>query len=519
MLLVAYLRQLHARGQHFVDGYSDSILFPMINVSDNGAASAVYGHVGDGGLYALAHRAGMTDFNVYGSWANAQLSPADQARYFFEMDSLIPREFVGYARRLLSTIVGYESWGIPAVARPHRLRGVLQGRLARHGARPARAPGGPPGAPGSFLRDGRHDRRRSLDGLRDRHHPGSHQRARHHALTRSGGVPGAGAHGDRSTRRVLAARRGRVRLRARTRAGRSLSTARCDWRSRSMAAPGTRARSCARSTTTAPWPSSSSSGMLRSTRPWDRSRGSSRRPGRGAVRRGRRARPGHRRAPATPPRPAAGPLPLPYEGAAWAIISARRPARRAAAVRRELAEHLGARFELAGHTLHAFPQPEALLEQLEDDLPGLGTEQASRLRGVAQAAAAGQLDVGHLHELGPEPAHAELQQLRGLGPFHAGLVVLRASGFTDAPLLIAEPKVLAHAARLYGLAEPPTLEQFAELAETWRPFRTCGHRSAQAGRRPGGASGLRAGLRWCARRAGSGRCSHARTVRSTAHGV
>jgi hypothetical protein len=34
------------------------------------------------------------------------------------MDSLIPREFVGYASFLLSTIAGYESWGIPAIARP-----------------------------------------------------------------------------------------------------------------------------------------------------------------------------------------------------------------------------------------------------------------------------------------------------------------------------------------------------------------------------------------------------------------
>src|ERR1019366_9275198 len=49
---------------------------------------------------------------------NAQLSAADQARFFFEMDSLVPREFVGYARFLLSTIAGFESWGIPAVARP-----------------------------------------------------------------------------------------------------------------------------------------------------------------------------------------------------------------------------------------------------------------------------------------------------------------------------------------------------------------------------------------------------------------
>src|ERR1039458_8516788 len=46
-------------------------------------------------------RAGMTEFSVSGSWLNAELSPADQARFFFEMDSLIPPEFVGYARYLL----------------------------------------------------------------------------------------------------------------------------------------------------------------------------------------------------------------------------------------------------------------------------------------------------------------------------------------------------------------------------------------------------------------------------------
>jgi hypothetical protein len=74
--------------------------------------------VGDAALYRLAHRAGMTDFSIVGIWANAQISPADQAKFFFNMDSLIPPQFVGYARYLLSTIAGFESWGIPAVARP-----------------------------------------------------------------------------------------------------------------------------------------------------------------------------------------------------------------------------------------------------------------------------------------------------------------------------------------------------------------------------------------------------------------
>ena len=118
MLLTEYLRRLDARGQHYVDSYSDSILYPMIHVSDNSAASAVYNTMGDGGLYALAAAAHMSDFSVNGSWGNAQLSPADQAEFFFHMEQLLPREFVGYADHLLSTIAGYESWGIPAVARP-----------------------------------------------------------------------------------------------------------------------------------------------------------------------------------------------------------------------------------------------------------------------------------------------------------------------------------------------------------------------------------------------------------------
>jgi hypothetical protein len=118
MLLVEYLRRLDANGQHHVDSYSNSFLYPMIHISDNNAASQCYSIVGDAGLYDLAGLAHMTDFSVGGDWGTALLSPADQARFFFEMDSLIPREFVGYARYLLSTIDPSQSWAIPAVARP-----------------------------------------------------------------------------------------------------------------------------------------------------------------------------------------------------------------------------------------------------------------------------------------------------------------------------------------------------------------------------------------------------------------
>ncbi|MBV9047008.1 MAG: hypothetical protein JOY58_01990 [Solirubrobacterales bacterium] len=161
----------------------------------------------------------------------------------------------------------------------------------------------------------------------------------------------------------------------------------------------------------------------------------------------------------------------PYEGAAWSIISARRRAAQAARVREAIAERFGARFELAGSRVHAFPQPAALRE-LPDDTPGLNPEKVSRLRAIAGAALEGDLDAGHLQALGPDRAWVELQRLRGLGPFYAGLVVLRATGFADAMLPMTEPKVLARAAQLYDLVQPPTLDQFAAMAQAWRPFRT-----------------------------------------------
>jgi hypothetical protein len=118
MLLVAYLRRLDAQGHHHVDSFSNSFLYPMIHISDNNAATQCWSIVGDSGLYSIAAAARMSDFSVSGLWGTALLSPADQARFFFEMDSLIPREFVGYARFLLSTIDPSQSWGIPVVARP-----------------------------------------------------------------------------------------------------------------------------------------------------------------------------------------------------------------------------------------------------------------------------------------------------------------------------------------------------------------------------------------------------------------
>ncbi len=126
MLLVADLRKL-AAGHRGLDAERRALLGAMIHVSDNNAATAIWERDGERRLWALARRAGMTDFSIYGFWANAQISAADQARFFFEMESLVPSRFRRFADHLLSHIVGYESWGIPAVSRRHGWRTFFKG--------------------------------------------------------------------------------------------------------------------------------------------------------------------------------------------------------------------------------------------------------------------------------------------------------------------------------------------------------------------------------------------------------
>jgi hypothetical protein len=118
MMLTAYLQRLaaHHRGLTSAD---TSLLYPMIHISDNAAASAVLSIVGPGALARVAREAGMSDYAPgVGWWAFTQTSAIDQARLLFVLDRLIPRRFYGYARYLMSTIESSQSWGIPPVARP-----------------------------------------------------------------------------------------------------------------------------------------------------------------------------------------------------------------------------------------------------------------------------------------------------------------------------------------------------------------------------------------------------------------
>jgi len=159
----------------------------------------------------------------------------------------------------------------------------------------------------------------------------------------------------------------------------------------------------------------------------------------------------------------------PYEAAAWAVLSARRPSREMAILRCRLSEAHGAVYEVAGEQIAVFPTPRQLLQVTA--FPGLSGIKIERLHAVARAARQGWLDADHLRSVGADEAATKLQSLPGIGPFYAALVVVRAAGFADV-LPTDEPRLLAAVGDLYGLGHPASPSELHRIAEAWRPRRT-----------------------------------------------
>lgn len=125
MLLVATLRRA---GRHPLTALQRTLLRPMITVSDNLAAEAVFGTIGPGGLNAVARAAHMRSFSVLpGALFEAQVTAADQVRFFYRIDRLVPRRQRAYARSLLSSVVSWQAWGIAPVARARLFRVFFKG--------------------------------------------------------------------------------------------------------------------------------------------------------------------------------------------------------------------------------------------------------------------------------------------------------------------------------------------------------------------------------------------------------
>ncbi|GAA0997483.1 DNA-3-methyladenine glycosylase [Acrocarpospora macrocephala] len=158
----------------------------------------------------------------------------------------------------------------------------------------------------------------------------------------------------------------------------------------------------------------------------------------------------------------------PWEAACWAVIVQRSSMLIASRLKQRIAERHGARVTVDGRECAAFPPPVTLLEAGGLGLPA---QKEEWLRGLARAALDGVLTTEHLRSAGPEEALAELRTLAGVGPFSAGLILIRGAGAPDA-FPGDEPRLFAILREAYGLPEDAPPAAYRKLAEAWRPYRS-----------------------------------------------
>jgi hypothetical protein len=119
----------------------------MIRRSDDNAANTIIGRVSATAIARAARASGQRQFRLLMPiWGLSRTSPVDQARFFRNLDAVLPSRHRAYAHRLLRTIVPSQRWGV-GKARPSGWRIEFKGgwgsgsgqvnsqtaRLTRHG--------------------------------------------------------------------------------------------------------------------------------------------------------------------------------------------------------------------------------------------------------------------------------------------------------------------------------------------------------------------------------------------------
>jgi hypothetical protein len=112
MLLVAYLDDRRVRNRP-LDAVDHHLIDPMIERSDNEAATRVLEFDGPAGVYGVARRAGMRRFTLDDEiWGLSRIDAADQARFFLYIDREVVPRHRAVAMHLLASVIPSQRWGI-----------------------------------------------------------------------------------------------------------------------------------------------------------------------------------------------------------------------------------------------------------------------------------------------------------------------------------------------------------------------------------------------------------------------
>jgi DNA-3-methyladenine glycosylase II len=142
-------------------------------------------------------------------------------------------------------------------------------------------------------------------------------------------------------------------------------------------------------------------------------------------------------------------------------------------VKRALIERYGVAVEYQGRRYNAFPEPAALAITTPRELLRLQISgpKARYIIGIAQAVLDGTLDLEALRQLEPAAAQAKLRAHKGVGPWTAQYVGLRALGHLDC-LPAADVGLQRAIQHLYGLRKQPTAARVEKLAKAWAGWRS-----------------------------------------------
>jgi hypothetical protein len=118
MLLVAYLDDPRVRNRA-LSGSDHRLIDPMIERSDNTAASNVLAFVGAGGVDGVARRAGMRAFRLDPViWGLSRIDAGDQSRFFLHIDRQVVPRHRASAMHLLASVTPSQRWGIGRLRLP-----------------------------------------------------------------------------------------------------------------------------------------------------------------------------------------------------------------------------------------------------------------------------------------------------------------------------------------------------------------------------------------------------------------
>ena len=142
-------------------------------------------------------------------------------------------------------------------------------------------------------------------------------------------------------------------------------------------------------------------------------------------------------------------------------------------VKQALIETYGGCVEFEGRRYNAFPEPAALAIATRRQLRRLQISgpKARYLIAISHGALDGSLDLEGLRSVEPAAAYERLLAQKGVGPWTAQYVGLRALGHADC-LPAADVGLQKAVRRFYGLRKQPTVARVEALARSWSGWRS-----------------------------------------------